>query len=151
RLVVDQIVVGDDARALPLDQRAAGVVVGRAQRAVNRRGIQGIEKDHLAEAVAGKNLLPELDRPFEPGRHRKRRVLGRRARRGKGQERRQSQRRETFVDDEFQKQPCNGGGSARIRDRLAGGGLPVRLLEPATAQGPCKSLRDGNTSEPPKI
>ncbi len=68
-ILVGEIVVRDDARTFFFDECPPFLVVGRAHDTVDRAGIQRIEQHDFSETVAREDLLPELDRAFQAGRH----------------------------------------------------------------------------------
>ncbi len=73
--VLSEVVVGDYARALPIDQRASCLVIRRPQHTIDRVRLDGIEQHHFSETVADENLLPKFDGALQSGRHKERRFL----------------------------------------------------------------------------
>src|SRR6266545_3562416 len=72
---VDEIVIGDDARALPVDYRAPLFVLRQPQNTIDHAGIDRIEQYHVSETMTRKNLLPKIHTAFKSGKHGKRRLL----------------------------------------------------------------------------
>ena len=73
--VIDEIVIGDDACALPIDCRAPLLVLGHPQNTIDHAGIDRIEQHDVSETITRKNLPPKIYATFKSGKHGKRRLL----------------------------------------------------------------------------